>query len=192
VQAAFVYRGIDMKKFLFAAAALAVAGAMPASALTLTGLTLTTGHQFPTPGVYDDGGPFDFTVGTSSPVSYFGLADSSIGASQYFVNVYCGSGCSWVGAPANTFVMSDTYGVAPTFTSVAINAATNYVGFDLTRLSFDADNVYVNLNGLDANGTIVIDISGGAVPEPASWALMVAGFGMIGGALRRRQAVLSA
>jgi hypothetical protein len=26
----------------------------------------------------------------------------------------------------------------------------------------------------------------GAVPEPASWALMIAGFGMVGGALRRR------
>jgi hypothetical protein len=29
----------------------------------------------------------------------------------------------------------------------------------------------------------------GAVPEPASWALMVAGFGVVGGALRRRTAV---
>nr|WP_243445723.1 PEPxxWA-CTERM sorting domain-containing protein [Polymorphobacter arshaanensis] len=26
----------------------------------------------------------------------------------------------------------------------------------------------------------------GAVPEPASWAMMVAGFGLVGGALRRR------
>lgn len=30
-------------------------------------------------------------------------------------------------------------------------------------------------------------ISSGAVPEPASWAMMVGGFGMIGGAMRRRQ-----
>lgn len=28
----------------------------------------------------------------------------------------------------------------------------------------------------------------GAVPEPATWAMMIAGFGLIGGALRRRQA----
>lgn len=32
----------------------------------------------------------------------------------------------------------------------------------------------------------------GAVPEPASWALMIAGFGLIGSALRRRTAVLAA
>jgi len=31
--------------------------------------------------------------------------------------------------------------------------------------------------------------SRGAVPEPASWALMIAGFGMVGGTLRRRKAV---
>ena len=28
-----------------------------------------------------------------------------------------------------------------------------------------------------------------AVPEPASWAMMIAGFGLVGGALRRRQSV---
>lgn len=31
-----------------------------------------------------------------------------------------------------------------------------------------------------------------AVPEPANWALMIAGFGMVGGALRRRGAALAA
>lgn len=36
--------------------------------------------------------------------------------------------------------------------------------------------------------TLTIDYNmGGAVPEPASWAMMIAGFGMIGGAMRRRQ-----
>jgi hypothetical protein len=28
----------------------------------------------------------------------------------------------------------------------------------------------------------------GSVPEPASWAMMIAGFGLIGGAMRRRAA----
>lgn len=34
-----------------------------------------------------------------------------------------------------------------------------------------------------------VSISGGAVPEPASWALMIAGFGFAGAALRRRHAI---
>ncbi|WP_404711638.1 PEPxxWA-CTERM sorting domain-containing protein [Sphingomonas sp. MMS24-J13] len=31
-----------------------------------------------------------------------------------------------------------------------------------------------------------------AVPEPASWGLMIVGFGALGGAMRRRRAVVAA
>nr|WP_255696986.1 PEPxxWA-CTERM sorting domain-containing protein [Sandaracinobacteroides sayramensis] len=36
------------------------------------------------------------------------------------------------------------------------------------------------------------DWIGGVVPEPATWAMMIAGFGLVGGALRRRRVALSA
>lgn len=32
----------------------------------------------------------------------------------------------------------------------------------------------------------VTDVTAGAVPEPASWAMLIAGFGVVGGAMRRR------
>ncbi|MBS0362601.1 MAG: PEP-CTERM sorting domain-containing protein [Proteobacteria bacterium] len=32
-----------------------------------------------------------------------------------------------------------------------------------------------------------LDVTGGGVPEPASWALMITGFGLMGAALRRRR-----
>ncbi len=38
------------------------------------------------------------------------------------------------------------------------------------------------------NGTYSGALSLGAVPEPATWALMILGFGLIGGAIRRRKA----
>jgi hypothetical protein len=39
-----------------------------------------------------------------------------------------------------------------------------------------------------SNGTFSAAVSG-AVPEPATWAMMIAGFGMTGAALRRRPTV---
>ena len=37
-----------------------------------------------------------------------------------------------------------------------------------------------------------VTLSDGAVPEPASWAMMIAGFGLVGGAMRRRSAAVEA
>lgn len=42
------------------------------------------------------------------------------------------------------------------------------------------------------NSFEVDDISGSAVPEPATWAMMIAGFGLAGTALRRRRTVFAA
>ncbi len=57
-------------------------------------------------------------------------------------------------------------------------------------------------NGLDAGnyGAIIDKVAiapivsgvGGTVPEPAMWALMLVGFGVTGGAMRRRSAALAA
>ena len=64
----------------------------------------------------------------------------------------------------------------------AFPACTGYFSFDgvhptaaIQRAAFDDMERQFNLSG--------------AVPEPASWALMIIGFGMIGGALRRRDKV---
>jgi len=36
-----------------------------------------------------------------------------------------------------------------------------------------------------------VSVIGGGVPEPASWAMMLGGFGLVGGAMRRRRATVS-
>jgi len=39
----------------------------------------------------------------------------------------------------------------------------------------------------ERDGHWALDITQGAVPEPASWALMIVGFGLVGGAMRQRR-----
>jgi hypothetical protein len=42
---------------------------------------------------------------------------------------------------------------------------------------------------LDAASGHLTSLSAAAVPEPASWALMISGFGLVGGAMRRTRAM---
>ena len=51
-----------------------------------------------------------------------------------------------------------------------------------TRLSFSLDPAF---DPIDVAG--VLDNVAAAVPEPATWAMMITGFGMVGGTMRRRR-----
>lgn len=57
-----------------------------------------------------------------------------------------------------------------------------------TAYSDAVDNVRFNFTG-GPSGNFDFAVAGGAVPEPASWALMISGFGLAGAMLRRRRAV---
>jgi len=46
---------------------------------------------------------------------------------------------------------------------------------------------YWDSNNGDNSGRVTAHIAAAGVPEPASWALMLGGFGMVGGALRSRR-----
>ncbi len=54
-------------------------------------------------------------------------------------------------------------------------------------IGIDYDGSYFN-DSIGVNVTFV----GGAVPEPANWALLIAGFGLTGAAMRRRRVALTA
>ena len=48
----------------------------------------------------------------------------------------------------------------------------------------------ISNNGRSFNGSITYSVIS-AVPEPASWAMMIAGFGLAGAALRRRGTIVA-
>jgi len=99
--------------------------------------------------------------------------------------------------------------------SVAFETITNGFGSGVFTQALDSGHAYVvnvlsndglafvtdgrHTNSFRGNQTSVFDWTitgdtkgGGAVPEPSTWALTIAGFGLVGAALRRRQALLPA
>jgi hypothetical protein len=77
----------------------------------------------------------------------------------------------------------------PTFswsTTSPVLAAGTQFGF-----AVNYDGVYYN-DSTGINFTVHGPDASGAVPEPASWAMMVGGFGLVGGAMRRRSGKLAA
>ena len=77
---------------------------------------------------------------------------------------------------------SITLGVGASTIGPATSDFSNTAGFE-----FDLPN---NVTWTSQSG-VYLQNAGGAVPEPSSWALMVAGFGFVGGMARRRQLRLS-
>ncbi len=183
-----------MNRFaLLAATAIATAAiAAPASATLLAGNSVGIQYIFPNiTTVYQDLG--SNLVGTDAPTVFapffsFSFTDTTATTSAFQFN------SSWTTTAFNGFRLYDINGTIAPITSVSINAASNMVGLDASRITFDADNIYVNWNGLafDTGTVVTLDINGSAVPEPASWALMIGGFGLIGASMRRRAAALAA
>ncbi|WP_293382798.1 PEPxxWA-CTERM sorting domain-containing protein [Phenylobacterium sp.] len=70
--------------------------------------------------------------------------------------------------------------------------STDFSGLDASRITFTPDAVFVNMEGIAPTAgesfTISLD-AGGPVPEPASWALMILGFGMAGATVRRLRGI---
>jgi hypothetical protein len=88
----------------------------------------------------------------------------------------------------NAYNLYEVNGGGGTF-SLKFNGTTVFSG--KTPLNFPAPQLLLLGDGsFSANANVFIrsySFTSGAVPEPASWALMIAGFGIVGGALRSRK-----
>jgi hypothetical protein len=80
-----------------------------------------------------------------------------------------------------------SYAFSQTVNSAGNNGTFTFVGF---KADSGENITSVNWSGNEATGLTDIQIgNAGVVPEPAAWALMLAGFGLVGAAARRRQSV---
>jgi len=112
----------------------------------------------------------------------FGLVGSEGNTQTIFANVYDNS----------TNALLASFSQARTAASgLAVNYQTYGVSFTATgatRIQFTTDANTVSIDGVLDN----VSVTNSAVPEPASWAMMIGGFGMVGAAVRRaRRTTLS-
>jgi hypothetical protein len=96
---------------------------------------------------------------------------------------------------AKTFVDFGTFGTVHGYLNGIEVATQSYAlsgSYALISLNFSGiDALRVDQTSPLAANTIIdnLSVSFGGVPEPASWTLMLSGFGLAGAALRRRQSV---
>ncbi len=86
----------------------------------------------------------------------------------------------------NGYVLTAVSPTIPAFTGASIDPSTTLIGFDLSRLSFDAIHIYANVSGLSARAGDVLAININPVPEPSSVILLGLSAGVAGLGVCRR------
>ena len=168
--------------------AVVLATAAPSQAQFLNN-TVTIDYLFPNTGsVFQSSGPLLVTAGGVNFASSTG-ATGRVTATQFTVLIDSDSTFSTV--PFNGFRVRDTNGTIPAIAGFSIDSST-IPGLDASRVSFDADNLFVNLQGLNTtsgqSSVINVQFAGAAAPEPGT--LPLVGMGLLTGAgvfSRRRE-----
>lgn len=180
----------------FAAATLAAAVALPASAQAATITVDVAGIQ--TFGAFMSGGNtvLTYNLGAGAVVTDFAY-DINVTAFTpswlseieiYFTNTAATAGVFVTPGIGDDFAGTRSY--AGAFNLAAEGLSFNLDADGVLRLEFAEgfNDSSVNPDGIFNSGSLTFTYTpgGAAVPEPASWALMIAGFGLIGAASRRR------
>ena len=163
----------------FIASVLAAVSVPAIGATDFTGTSVTASLLFPdTATTY--AGPANATVGAGiefgqnsfSPAQ--GSLDIGANTLTYFANVSAGA---YSPASFNGFRIDFARAIA----SVSFLGGKTPTGF-----SFSGNSVFLNVSGQTYEASDFTSLSVNAVPEPAAWAMMIGGFGLIGSAARRR------
>ena len=174
-----------------AIAAAAAICAAPASA-TLVGATVDVTARYPnTTSIYTDPGT---RIVSDSAIEYVAGSFPNYNSS-WQVDVFgdhiditdaLSTGLPFGVAAFNGFVLDVISG--PAILSASIDGSSTIIP---VSANVSGGNLFINFSGVSQQrgGTARINFTtagGGAVPEPATWAMMLVGFGAMGTALRRR------
>ena len=143
--------------------------------------------------------PADFPTAITSTVAAFGFSDVVIAPTAggvfnlYSVDLAFGPFGHNGATNETTLVTGYVFGggTLTTTLSVGYGFETHTLNWaNLTSVTFAqfASAEYLGFDNVVSN----VDYSVGGVPEPATWALMIGGFGFVGAAMRRRAKVVTA
>ena len=189
-----------MKKMMsMMCAAAALMTNVPAHAASLIGKTLTV--QYITPNFDWIESSFIHVAGMSDDMMFGDSASGHFTENSFVVDAL--AAVNFLSSDFTGIRIFDHDNVLGAFTNVALSGLSTHpyiATFDPGRITFDADNIYINLQGsgirrdrnlifdIEMADNVVANAIPNAVPEPAAWIMMLAGFGAIGGVLRRRSA----
>ena len=202
------------RKSVLAIAAIALSSTVASAAVTLSFTPGTNPYSGPVP-TYDFETMAPFTGGLVTTGSLDGIRAQPFGSTGNYATVGPSDGSpgtldlsSFATISAVSFIWGsvDTYNTLKILNRSGVMFA-SYTGADVSALANgDQSNPFTNplvtfsFSGLDAANIGAFEFSSdgnafefdnvavvsGAVPEPATWAMMLFGFGVVGSALRRR------
>lgn len=175
-------------KFKYSLLAAAMVFAAPASAASIIGETVNVSARYPTSqSIYSNPGDRVVTDGveyaTGAFANYNGSFSVDVRDNSFVINsnspIFFGT------AAFNGFVLQ--LRSVTQFVSASVDPTSDLNPVDL---SFDSDEIFVNFSGAQSSAPWSTTINFGtdavaAVPEPATWLLMLMGFGAVGFGMRR-------
>lgn len=87
------------------------------------------------------------------------------------------------------FADTTVFGGADTYDFVGFQVAFSQPAYYFANGAFGALGIYETLEFGSAQAATLIVSQVGGVPEPATWAMMIGGFGLVGSAARRRRRI---
>ena len=161
-----------------------------AQASLLDGKTVSFTYLFPdASSVYASSANGNYVVGAGVEIPN-GVCcgfEGAVDISDSNIRVDFHDSSTYSGAAFNGFRISDVFNTIDDFTTASVNAVTDMVGFGAGNVTFDANNIDVNWQGLsfDSGRVVSIDLAGGHVPEPAALSLLA--LSLLGLGLMRRR-----